>query len=82
MSAGKHDAVAAALWSRDLYDKIPKAVFAVIAWHFAARISGEPDTEGSAERAFAEELKILRDGGHLDEAQADRALKAFRGFLK
>lgn len=71
----KQDAAARAAWG-DAYGAIPKSVFALAAWHLANVASGSADTDGAAETRMIEELRALRDCGHLPKPQADRAIKA------
>ena len=71
----KQDAAAKRAWGA-AYDTIPKSVFALVAWHLANVHSGNADNPGAAEIAFAEELKVLADGGHLPKRQAIAALRA------
>lgn len=74
----KKDEPARRAWG-DAYDAIPKSVFALVAWHLANVMSANADEVGAAETAFANELKALADGGHLDKAQAFASLKALAG---
>ena len=71
----KNDIAARRAWG-GAYDAIPKSVFALTAWHLANVASGSADEAGQAERRFVEEVAALRDGGHLDRAQATNAIKA------
>lgn len=76
MPINKNDAHARQCWG-DLYDKLPKSVFATAAWHLANLASGEADNEGAAERQFFEELKALMYNDIIPKQQVLRALKDF-----
>lgn len=77
----KKDGAARAAWG-DAYAAIPKSVFAIVAWHLANVASDSADDDGAAEKRFVEELAALRDGGHLDRAQATSAIKAIIAELE
>lgn len=70
----KRDGIAKETWG-DLYDAIPKSVFALAAWHLANLASGYLDAPGAAENRFATEVYAL-SFQHIDEAQSKRVLKA------
>lgn len=72
----KQDGAARRAWG-DAYDAIPKSVFALAAWHLANVASGSADEPGAAELRMIEELEALQYG-HLQQAQATRAIKAIR----
>jgi len=71
----KKDRAARLAWG-SAYDDVPKSVFALLAWHLANVASGTADEDGAAQARFIEELAALRDGQHLDKAQADAAIRA------
>lgn len=56
--AGNYDHHARDLWGA-AYDRIPKSVFATIAWHLANVASGQADVEGAAEGRFIREAVAL-----------------------
>ena len=58
----KKDYEARHLWGKR-YDKIPKSVFASIAWHLANVNSGKADTPGEAESVFYKEWGALYEVG-------------------
>lgn len=58
---------ARALWG-PAYDRVPKSVFALVAWHLA---------DGSVKRVV-EEIESLKGSGDLSVAQANRVLTALR----
>ncbi len=60
----------------EAYDKIPKSVFAVMAWHFANAASGIADTPGAAEEIMIAELFAVMEAGYITEAQSHTAKKA------
>lgn len=74
MSIGKNDSTARHLYG-EAYDKIPKSVFAVMAWYLADACSDEGVGNNGELARLEEELKALR-GQVLDERQANRALAA------
>ena len=63
--------------SEAAYDAIPKAAFAIIAWHLANAYSGNADADGAALRAFRDEANVLADNGILPDyhrRQINRAI--------
>jgi len=60
----------------EAYEKIPKSVFAVMAWHFANAASGIADTPGAAEEIILTELFAVMEAGYITEAQSHSAKKA------
>lgn len=76
MAANKNDFAARVRWG-EVYDKTPKSVFAVVAWHLANIASDEPDAPGAAEARFVEELRALMDNYLLPAEQAKAVLRAF-----
>lgn len=76
MAANKNDIAAREHWGSEVYDSIPKSVFAAVAWHLANIGSAEPDTSGAAETRFVEELRALCNCGLIPEQQAKAALRA------
>ena len=75
MSIGKNDSIARHLYG-EAYDRIPKSVFAVMAWYLADACSDDGVGNDGELARLQDELKALR-GQVLDERQADRALAAF-----
>lgn len=74
MSANKNDSHARDHWGQ-MYDAIPKSVFATVCWHLANLSSGEADTDGAAEKRFLEELGALARSGIIPEKQVASILK-------
>lgn len=74
----KHDASAREHWGSDLYDRIPKSVFAVAAWHLANIASEQPDGLAAAEARFRQEIEALTASGLIPERQGKAALAAIR----
>ena len=72
----KQDAHAARYWGGDLYDAIPKSVFATVAWHLANAASGNCDADSAAELAFEAELRALIGAGIVPPQQGKRVLIA------
>ena len=72
------DGKAVELWGNDVYDAIPKSVFAVAAWHLANLSSEDPDGEGQAQERFCEEVTTIAENGIIEPAQAKRVLAAFK----
>ena len=54
----------------DAYDRIPKSVFATVAWHLANVASGTADTQGAAEQRFIDEVAALARADIIPERQA------------
>lgn len=76
MALNKNDSHARDCWG-DLYDSLPKSVFATAAWHLANIASGEADAPGAAEKRFFEELKALAANGIIPKQQFARMFKDF-----
>lgn len=76
MVANKHDTSAREHWGSDVYDRIPKSVFAVVAWHLANIASSNPDSPGAAESRLIDEVQALADQGLIPEAQGRAAIRA------
>lgn len=76
MAANKNDRHAR-IWWGDLYDSLPKSVFATAAWHLANVASESPDSDGAAEKRFFEELKALVANGMIPKQQVSRLFKDF-----
>ena len=76
MAFGKNDSHARECWG-DLYDSLPKSVFATAAWHLANVASGAADGPGEAEKRFFEELRALVASGIIPKQQIARMLKDF-----
>jgi hypothetical protein len=72
----KNDVIAREHWG-ELYDKVPKSVFAVVAWHLANIASGSPDIPESAMSRFVEEVEALEANGLIPEGQARTVIRAF-----
>lgn len=70
MAIGTSDQHARQHWGGATYDRIPKSVFATVAWHLANLASGECDTPGAAELRFVEELRALALNGIIPAKQA------------
>lgn len=58
------------------YDRVPKAVFAVVAWHLASEISVAPGSHGAAAQVFTDRLRRLANDGLIDVRKSRRALRA------
>jgi hypothetical protein len=69
----KNDDAAREAWGA-AYDKIPKSVFALAAWHLASLAAGD-GRDGKAEARFAYEIAVLTRGDHLPAAQGRAALR-------
>lgn len=67
----KDDLAARRAWG-SAYDAIPKSVFALLTFHLGLAAAGD----GEVWDRIRHELEVLRDGGHLAVAQANRAIKA------
>ena len=76
MAVNKNDMLAREHWGSEVYDSIPKSVFAAVAWHLANIGSAKPDAPGAAEARFIEELRALGNCGLIPEQQAKAALRA------
>lgn len=74
MSGFKNDGHARKHWG-EVYDDIPKAVFATVAWHLANMASGEADADGAAEKQFFDELRVLALNGIIPQSQIAQLLK-------
>ena len=59
----KNNSLAVKAWGGMAYERIPKAVFAYIAWHLANGCSESADTQGAAVRRFLEEWNALEAHG-------------------
>jgi hypothetical protein len=73
----KNDVIAREHWGSDLYDRIPKSVFAVVAWHLANIASDSPDFPEAAMSRFVEEVEALEANGLIPEGQARAVIRAF-----
>ena len=71
MPANKHDRHAREHWG-EIYDALPKSVFATVAWHLANVASGNADNPGSAKRRFISELNALVANNIIPAPQAAR----------
>jgi hypothetical protein len=67
MRGFKNDRHARFHWG-NVYDSIPKSVFATVAWHLANVASDSADTPGEAERRFFDEWSTLHDNGIVDHS--------------
>jgi hypothetical protein len=77
MTAGiKNDRHARQCWG-DLYDSLPKSVFATAAWHLANVASDTADAPGAAEKRFFEELRALVANNIIPKQQLGRMFKDF-----
>ena len=74
MPINKNDTHARGHWGDEIYDAIPKSVFATVAWHLANIASGELDNPGAAESRFAEELRAMVANRIIPEPQAKRGM--------
>lgn len=75
MAIGKDDGHAIQHWG-EIYNAIPKSVWATVAWHLANVASGECDNHGAAESRVIVELCALASNGILPDMQSTRAVKA------
>lgn len=66
MTANKNDIHARDHWGSELYDALPKSVWATVAWRLADRLAGGDE---KAEDLFADELRALVHNGIIPEAQ-------------
>jgi len=73
---GKKDYTAMQHWGEEIYQAIPKSVFALACWHLADACSDSGVGNGESEKRFIEEIECLRDNGIIDKAQAKRAIAA------
>lgn len=74
MAIGKNDFAARDVWGDDVYDDIPKSVFALAAYYLADVCSDSPDEHGAAHTRFCEEIQALASNGIMDASQAKRAI--------
>lgn len=63
MRGFKNDQLARETWGDELYARIPKSVFAYIAWHLANAASDSSDRPGYAADRFAQEWAALESHG-------------------
>jgi len=59
----KNDHEARKAWGADVYESIPKSVFAYVAWHLANVASEACDAPGEAARRFLMEWRALEQHG-------------------
>ena len=71
----KDDSVARQLWG-DAYEKIPKSLFAVVAWYVCDVASNEGAGNGGELRRFLEELDAMETNQIVSAAQIKRARTA------
>ena len=76
MTVNKNDVHAREHW-KDVYDAIPKSVFATVAWHLANLASGEADAPAAAERMFLEEVQALGQADILPSQHVRAVIRAF-----
>ena len=75
------DEVARSLWG-GAYESIPKAVFAVVAYHLSDCASDEGVGQGGELRRFSEELDAMQSNGILDKGHVRRARNAVKRLMR
>lgn len=80
MSLGKNDQHARDAVRSDVFDAIPKSVFATLAYRLADRLDGGNDDQAQAFAVMVEELDALALNGIVPADQARRAIKSLRPY--
>ena len=75
------DEPARALWG-EAYERIPKSVFAVVAYYLCDCASDEGVGQGGELRRFVEELEAMESNGILEKVQVRLARNAVERLMK